>query len=60
MAAYSGDFTLGDVVQEVDLLGEVGVPLRAQAGYITINQTMYRCMDITLPLIVNDLWSQSG
>ena len=60
MTAYSGDFTLGGTIRDVDLLGMYGTALRAQAGYVTINQTIYRCMDITLPLVVNDLWSQAA
>jgi hypothetical protein len=58
--AYSGDFTLGGLIKDIDLLGRAGVPLSARAGYVTINQTMFRCMDITLPVVINDLWSQSG
>jgi hypothetical protein len=60
MTAYSGDFTLGGTVMEVDLLGAYGTPLRGQSGYVTIGSTMYRCMDITLPLIVSDLWTQAA
>jgi hypothetical protein len=60
MGAYSGDFTLGGMVREVDLLGNGGEPLSARAGYITISGTMYRCMDITLPLIINDIWEQAA
>jgi hypothetical protein len=60
MSRFSGGFTLGGLVREVDLLGEFGQPLAAQAGYITIQQTMFRCMDITLPLIVNDVWTQGA
>lgn len=59
MAAYSGDFELGGLIREVDLLGEFGVPLSAQAGYVKPDTLICRVMTITLPLIVNDLWSQS-
>lgn len=58
LAAYSGNFTLGDLVREVDLLGEAGPPLSAQAGYLNQAGKLYRVMDITLPLIVNDIWVQ--
>jgi hypothetical protein len=58
MAAYSGDFTLGDLVREVDLLGIYGDPLSARAGYLTTSGQEFRVMTITLPLIVNDLWEQ--
>lgn len=59
LTAYSGDFQLGGAVREVDLLGEAGTPLSARAGYVPIDNRMYRIMTITLPVIVNDAWAQS-
>ena len=59
-AAYSASFTLGEAVRKVDLLGSDGVALSAKAGYITQDGRIYRVMTITLPLIVNDLWTQSA
>jgi hypothetical protein len=59
MAAYSGDFELGGLIRNVDLLGEHGDPLSADAGYLEQDNKLYRVMVITLPLIVNDLWSQA-
>lgn len=58
MAAYSADFTLGSLVRSVDLLGAHGDPLSAQAGYLNQDGQLLRVMDITLPLLVNDLWEQ--
>lgn len=58
MGAYSGVFTLEGQVREVDLLGEFGTPLSAQAGYITQDGKLYRVMTLSLPLVVNDLWTQ--
>ena len=60
LGAYSGDFELGGEVRNVDLLGQAGTPMSAQAGYINIDHKLYRVMTITLPLIVNDLWAQGG
>lgn len=60
MAAYSGDFTLGGIVRDVDLLGQHGDPLSARAGYLAEGGAEYRVMTITLPLIVNDLWDQEA
>ena len=57
---YSGDFTLGGTVRDVDLLGAEGTPLSAVAGYVTIGQHMYRVMEITLPVIINAVWLQGG
>jgi len=58
MTAYSGDLDLGATVRQVDLLGAYGVPLSARAGYLTVDSKAYRIMDVTLPLIVNDVWEQ--
>lgn len=58
LAAYSGDFELGGLIRQVDLLGTYGDPLGARAGYLTTSGAEYRVMTITLPLIVNDLWEQ--
>ena len=58
MAAYSGDFELGGQARNVDLLGQTGTPMQAQAGYLTIGSTMYRVVTVTLPVLVNDLWEQ--
>jgi hypothetical protein len=59
MTDYSASFTLGGLVRLVDLLGQAGQPLSAQAGYLTIGDKMYRVMTILLPLIINDMWTQS-
>jgi hypothetical protein len=59
MAAYTGDFTLGGLVRDVDLLGADGDPLQADAGYLEQDSKLYRVMVITLPLVVNDLWAQA-
>ncbi len=60
MNAYSGDFDLGGTVSNVDLLGEEGTKMSAQAGYLNIDNKLYRAMIITLPIIVNDVWTQSA
>jgi hypothetical protein len=59
ITAYSGDFDLGGTVRNVDLLGQHGVPLSAQAGYINQDNKNMRVMTIVLPVIVSDIWSQS-
>lgn len=57
--AYSGDFTLGGTIREVDLLGAYGAPLSAVAGYLNQDSKLYRVMTVTVPLIVNDVWGQA-
>jgi hypothetical protein len=60
LAAYGGDFTLGGLVREVDLLGANGAALSAEAGYLTQDQRQFRVFTITAPLIVNDAWDQEA
>lgn len=57
-AAYTGDFTLGGAVRQVDVLGSAGQPLSVRAGYVPQDGALYRVMTISLPLIVNDLWEE--
>lgn len=59
MSRYSGDFTLNGQARDVDLLGEHGTPLSANAGYLNQDSKNFRVMTITLPIIVNDLWTQA-
>lgn len=58
MAAYTGDFTLGDRVRNVDVLGAHSPGLTATAGYLDQDRKLYRVMTLTVPLVINDTWSQ--
>lgn len=60
MALFSADFDLGASVRNIDLLGAFGIPMSSQAGYLNQDGKLMRIIDITLPLILNDLWSQSA
>ena len=55
---YSGSFTLGGIARDVDLLGQHGTALSAQAGFLTQGERLYRVMAITLPIVINDLFAQ--
>lgn len=59
MAQFAGGFTLAGVVRNVDLLGQHSQGLRAKAGYVEQDKTVYRVMDVMLPLIVNDLFPEA-
>lgn len=59
MDDFSGDFTLGGNARNIDLLGQTGESLEGRAGYITIDQTVFRSMDITIPIVVNDVFTQA-
>ncbi|MFD7794322.1 hypothetical protein [Streptomyces sp. NPDC059759] len=56
--AYCGDFDLGGTVAIVDLLGMHGGPLRARFGYTRLDSTTYRVATLTVPLIINDAWTE--
>lgn len=60
MGAMSGDFDFGGVadVRALDLLGMYGTTLSATAGYVEIDRKMFRVMTVTIPVIVNDMFSQ--
>lgn len=58
--AYSGDFELGGEVRAIDLLGMAGQPLAANAHYMNLSGVIHRVMDITLPVLVNDVWTQTA
>lgn len=58
MTAYSGDLDLGGLISNIDLLGAHGQAMEARAGYLNVSGTMYRVMDLTIPCVVNDAWTQ--
>lgn len=60
MTAYSGGFTLGGNVRCIDLLGAYGAALRARYGYLPIDSTTYRIATMTIPIIVNNAWTQEA
>lgn len=53
---YSAHFTLGGEARHIDVMGAYGTSLSARAGYIDIDNKKYRVMEITLPIIVDDVW----
>ncbi len=59
MEDLSSDFQLGGAAFAVDLLGMAGQPLEARAGYITVDKTSFRSMDITIPVIIADAFTQT-
>jgi len=61
LTAYSGDFELGGQVRNIDLLGQAGTAMSAQAGWVTYpDGAFFRTKTITLPVLVNDAWTQSA
>jgi hypothetical protein len=60
MIGYSGDFELGGTTTCVDLLGMSGVALSAEFGYLEQDSRLYRVGVITIPILVDDVWSQAA
>lgn len=60
MREYSGDFDLGTTVRHIDIFGSAGFGLSARAGYLDIDRSLYRVMTLTIPIIINDLWTEAG
>lgn len=60
IGAYSSDFTLGGSVRNVDLLGEGEEALRARLGYAQLGSTTYRVATLSIPTIVNSVWTQEA
>ena len=58
ISAYCGDLELGDTVRSIDVRGIEGTPMTAQTGNMNIDNRMYRAMDITVPVILNDAWTE--
>lgn len=60
MNEYCGDFELGSDldVRCIDLLGMSGEAMSADFGYLNQDNVLYRVGVITIPVIVNDLWSE--
>lgn len=60
MNEYTGHFTLGGLVGEVDLLGSYGAPLAGKPGYLEQDGKLFRVIVIELPLIIYDVWTQAA
>lgn len=57
-AAISANFDLDAGLRAVDLLGQHGVMLGGRFGYIDHGGHKYRAVDVIIPCIVNDAWTQ--
>ncbi len=57
--ALIGDFTLGSTVRNIAIAGEAGQALAYESGYLDISGTMYRIVDLTVPMIVDNAVTQA-
>ena len=54
------DLTVTDLEVEVDVFGAHGIPVAAKPGWLTPpDGPTYRVIDVTIPLVVSDLWPQA-
>lgn len=58
MNALVGGFTLNGEVEQLDLLGAYSGGLTTDPAYIEIGGAMFRCMTMTLPLVLDDVWDE--
>jgi hypothetical protein len=58
LAEYSSDFTLGGLVRAIDLLGSAGAGMSATPGYLNQDGKLYRVVDVSLPLLADDVVAQ--
>ena len=55
-----GEFDLGESIRNIDVAGQYGGGLTATWGYVTIAQTVFRSVDIVVPLVVDDSAAQAA
>lgn len=55
----AADLTLGGLVRVIDLRGMSGTSVEWRFGWVTIDQTLYRLLDVTVPLIINDVFPEA-
>lgn len=51
-------FTLGGLINQVDVIGTYGPPLRSQAGYIQQDKTLMRAISVYVPCIIFNALNQ--
>lgn len=59
-SALSAGFTLGGLIRNIDLFGEFGEAMTARPGWLPFGDTKFRTIDILIPMIVNDEYSQAA
>lgn len=60
VARLNGDLDLGGAARTIDVRAIHGVGLGAQAGYIEQDGRLFRVYTLTIPVLVNDVWTESA
>ena len=58
--ALSAGFTLGGLIEEIDLLGAYGEPLSGRPGWLPFGEEKFRTIDILIPIIATDEYTQAA
>jgi hypothetical protein len=53
MGAFAGGFTIGGTVRNIDLFAMQAVP-----GWVDADGKPFRVVDISLPIVINDMWAE--
>lgn len=56
--SLAGGFQLGGQVEQVDLLGAYSTGVTGAFAWTQIGDAYYRAMNVTVPLVLDDLWTE--
>lgn len=56
--AFHGGFTLGGLINQIDVIGTWGPPLRSEAGYVNLSGGLFRGITIYVPVIIVNAFNQ--
>lgn len=59
ISRWTGDLDLGGTCRCVDIRGMSGRRLEARGGYMNQDGRLCRVLSITLPIIINDAWTEA-
>ena len=57
--SYIGDFELGGEARHIDIFGAYGQGLGVRVGFMNMDGREFRVFQIKIPVILNDIWSES-
>lgn len=57
---FIGDLDLGSGARHIDVFGAYGKGLEVRSGYMNLDGKEYRVFQIVIPIVVDDVWSQTA
>jgi hypothetical protein len=55
MGKFAGGFTLAGTVRNIDLFGMNAIP-----AYVDFSGTPFKVVEITVPIVINDMWAEAA